>query len=204
MRPGVTECIHKNWNELTQTYMADGLRHPITPVFIDKLNRAIRKVTSEMIGDHAVLSRADVEGGRGLGYRQQHDELSFNYLPQKAILREVNRYCDWVNEEIVACDRGEKNPILVATAACQRLVSIHPFSNGNGRTARFIADLILRRYGILPSGWKTEKIPVFLHEVVDEDTGDRIPPVTPTIAAERMLEGLANSYALVGTKKEGG
>jgi Fic family protein len=39
------------------------------------------------------------------------------------------------------------NPVIFAGVAHLELVAIHPFDNGNGRTARALADLILYRYG---------------------------------------------------------
>jgi Fic family protein len=39
------------------------------------------------------------------------------------------------------------HPIIAAGIAHLELVAIHPFDNGNGRTARALADLLLYRYG---------------------------------------------------------
>jgi len=39
------------------------------------------------------------------------------------------------------------HPVITAGIAHLELVAIHPFDNGNGRTARALADLILYRYG---------------------------------------------------------
>lgn len=39
------------------------------------------------------------------------------------------------------------HPVLIAAFAHRRLVDIHPFSDGNGRTARLLMNLILVNYG---------------------------------------------------------
>ena len=39
------------------------------------------------------------------------------------------------------------HPILAAALAHLELVAVHPFNDGNGRTARALADLVLYRYG---------------------------------------------------------
>lgn len=44
-------------------------------------------------------------------------------------------------------------PIELAVRLHHRLVSIHPFSNGNGRHARMIADLIVEQMGGKPLSW---------------------------------------------------
>lgn len=41
----------------------------------------------------------------------------------------------------------ELHPVILAAEMHERLVSIHPFVDGNGRTARLIMNLILLRYG---------------------------------------------------------
>ena len=48
----------------------------------------------------------------------------------------------WLNQR-----RLVFHPVITAGIAHLELVAIHPFDNGNGRTARALADLILYRYG---------------------------------------------------------
>jgi Fic-DOC domain mobile mystery protein B len=43
--------------------------------------------------------------------------------------------------------------VEIAVRFHHRLDSIHPFSNGNGRHARLMADLIMRRFGLEPLTW---------------------------------------------------
>lgn len=133
--------------------------------------------------------------GDCIGYRKTRDEVSdpetqVFYLPGSMVEKETIELFAWLNQEIQACDRGEKNPIVLASSFCQRFVSIHPCMDANGRTGRLMADVILRRYGMLPSAWKTEKVPVF------PVPGDH-EKITPTMALQRMLEGLERSYAIV-------
>ncbi len=46
------------------------------------------------------------------------------------------------------------NPDEMAARFHHRLVAIHPFANGNGRHARFMADLILEKlFGEMPFSW---------------------------------------------------
>jgi Fic family protein len=44
-----------------------------------------------------------------------------------------------------------EHPVLIAAEAHTRFVSIHPFVDGNGRTARLIMNLILFHYGFSPA-----------------------------------------------------
>ncbi len=54
----------------------------------------------------------------------------------------MNELTAWLTRKPLAI-----HPIMVAGVAHLELVAIHPFDNGNGRTARALADLILYRYG---------------------------------------------------------
>lgn len=58
--------------------------------------------------------------------------------------------------------KDQMHPVLFAASAHRRLVDIHPFADGNGRTARLLMNLILinRGYCIvsIPPIWRTDYI----------------------------------------------
>lgn len=56
-------------------------------------------------------------------------------------------------------DRSEEpdvNPILLAAEFHYRFIRIHPFDDGNGRTARILMNFILMKFGYPPAIIKTE------------------------------------------------
>jgi hypothetical protein len=55
---------------------------------------------------------------------------------------------NWINAEL---EKGEMHPIKLAAKAYQRLVTLHPYPDGNGRTTRLIMDAILMRGGYPPA-----------------------------------------------------
>jgi Fic family protein len=55
-------------------------------------------------------------------------------------------WSDWV-----AGAEGSMHPIALAAQAHHRLVAIHPFVDGNGRTARLVMNLLLMRRGYPPT-----------------------------------------------------
>jgi Fic family protein len=55
-------------------------------------------------------------------------------------------WSDWV-----ASAEGSMHPIILAAQAHHRLVAIHPFVDGNGRTARLVMNLLLMRRGYPPT-----------------------------------------------------
>lgn len=61
----------------------------------------------------------------------------------------LNWYSEKINDENV-------NPILVAAEFHYRFIRIHPFDDGNGRTARILMNFILMQFGFPPVIIKTE------------------------------------------------
>ncbi|MEO1712795.1 MAG: Fic family protein, partial [Bacteroidota bacterium] len=61
---------------------------------------------------------------------------------------------DWYKS--LAQDR-EHNPIFLATQFHYRFIRIHPFDDGNGRTARILMNFILMRAGFPPAIIRTER-----------------------------------------------
>ena len=60
---------------------------------------------------------------------------------------EVPKLCRDLLNWIVENEKKEINPIIVAGIAHQEIAAIHPFADGNGRTARALATLILYKFG---------------------------------------------------------
>lgn len=63
------------------------------------------------------------------------------------------------------------NPILVASEFHYKYIRIHPFDDGNGRTARILMNFILMRYGYPPVIIKTEDKQSYFAALQQADTG---------------------------------
>jgi len=108
--------------------------------------------------------------------------------------RLMSELSNWLSRKPLAF-----HPIITAGLAHLELVAIHPFDNGNGRTARALADLILYRYGYalryLFSWVKHVGIDMGtyhrkLREVLGPQYGAN---VDPTIWLEYFAESVVNS-----------
>ncbi len=60
---------------------------------------------------------------------------------------------NWYNEK---ANQNESNPILIAAEFHYKFIRIHPFDDGNGRTARILMNFILMQLGFPPVIIKTE------------------------------------------------
>jgi Fic family protein len=61
------------------------------------------------------------------------------------IADEMDSFFDWLFAE------KKEHPLIVAAEAHTKLVSIHPFIDGNGRAARLLMNLILLQHGYVPA-----------------------------------------------------
>jgi len=104
---------------------------------------------------HKLLTKATLDDPLDCGaYRSERDkyvvvgnrltgEVSFRPPPNEEVAPLMTGYTQWLNSSQVRV----LDPVVVAGIAHYELVRIHPFVDGNGRTARVIAALTLHLGG---------------------------------------------------------
>ncbi len=122
-----------------------------------------------------------------------------SYLAYNKVPRAVEDFCKWLNNEIAKVDRKD-------IAACYRLsfeahfrlVSIHPWVDGNGRTTRLVMNMIQRQLGLVPSIVRKEDKEEYIQSLVDSRENE-----DSTIAQDTMLRHhIANLNRRVSEYKE--
>ena len=106
-----------------------------------------------------------------------------SYLAYNKVPRAVKDFCKWINAEIANIDNTN-------IAACYRLsfethfrlVTIHPWVDGNGRTTRLVMNMIQRQLGLIPSIVRKEEKGEYIQSLVDSREND-----DSTIAQDVML-----------------
>ena len=106
-----------------------------------------------------------------------------SYLAYNKVPRTVDDFCRWLNDEIAKADKTN-------IAACYRLsfeahfrlVTIHPWVDGNGRTTRLVMNMIQRQLGLIPSIVRKEDKGEYIQSLVDSREND-----DSTIAQDVML-----------------
>ena len=91
-----------------------------------------------------------------------------SYLAYNKVPRAVEDFCKWLNDEIANIDKTD-------IAACYRLsfethfrlVTIHPWVDGNGRTTRLVMNVIQRQLGLIPSIVRKEYKGEYIQSLVD-------------------------------------
>lgn len=106
-----------------------------------------------------------------------------SYLAYNKVPHAVADFCRWLNEEIANVDKT-----IIATCyrlsfeAHFRLVTIHPWVDGNGRTTRLVMNMIQRQLGLVPSIVRKEDKGEYIQSLVDSREKDN-----STIAQDVML-----------------
>lgn len=75
---------------------------------------------------------------------------------------------DWYRKAVV----DNEHPLYIASLLHYRFVRIHPFDDGNGRTARLLANYVLMKYGYPPTVIKSDDKSNYIGALNQADTGN--------------------------------
>lgn len=118
--------------------------------------------------------------------------------PPEEVPALIKEFAEWLNKE------KDVSPILMAGLAQHRFIDIHPFLDGNGRTARVLCTLILYQ-----NGYDFKRL-FSLSEFYDKNRGEyysaiqsvREHDMEMTAWLEYFVEGLKNQMLEVKSKGE--
>ena len=102
-------------------------------------------VSERVIKDLHYLILKSIDNKYAGEYRQNNVIISGSkHIPVEHFLvkEKMTELIEWYN-----CSKNKKHPIELAAEFHFRYVYIHPFTDGNGRTARLLMNLILMRNG---------------------------------------------------------
>lgn len=106
-----------------------------------------------------------------------------SYLAYNKVPRAVDDFCSWLNEEIANADRANIAVCYrLSFEAHFRLVTVHPWVDGNGRTTRLVMNMIQRQLGLVPSIVRKEDKGEYIQSLVYSREND-----DSTIAQDVML-----------------
>ncbi len=126
-------------------------------------DNSVNVTQNELRRIHSLLLR-DIQSDAGM-YRTTQIEISGSrFSPPEAfeVSRHMTQLSDFVKHVTDPDTRYDHAPIFSAAAAHVWLTQIHPFTDGNGRTARALMNLILMRRGYPPCIITEEDRPRYL------------------------------------------
>jgi Fic family protein len=92
-------------------------------------------------------------------YVRLKDGSTHKFCDPLNIVDQMNHFFNWMFSE------KQVHPLLVAAEAHTKFVSIHPFIDGNGRTARLIMNLLLLNSGYPPAIIKVSQRKEYLDSI---------------------------------------
>lgn len=129
----------KSINEHLET-----INHKEAINFIEDIaNTKTKDITLADIRNIHYLILKGIDNKNAGSYRTQNvgvvkrDGSIHNFTEPLKIDEKMNEFIDWLHSHTI------EEPILLASLAHLKFVSIHPFIDGNGRTARLLMNLVL-------------------------------------------------------------
>jgi excisionase family DNA binding protein len=167
---------------LEATNHADALDYVKT--LISKKKENIDEATIREI--NRIILRKIEEYNGGI-YRTQAARIkgSATILPNSAKVPELmEQFAEWLQNE------NSEHIVKIAADAHYKLVSIHPFSDGNGRTSRLLMNLILMQVGFPPAIIRKEDRIAYIDSLEKAQTGGNMADFYQVIydAVDRSLD----------------
>jgi Fic family protein len=159
------------------------VKPPITVDFLKHLSALVMRNTGSSYttalgsfdssaGD---LRLVNVSAGRG-----GKSYLSYQKVPQR-----LEDFCKWLNNERQKAFIDAATAYALSFEAHYRLVSIHPWVDGNGRTCRLLMNMIQMEKDLLPSILKKENKAKYIEALaVSQDNEDS------TVFVEFMMDSM--------------
>lgn len=174
------------------------INHREAIAFVEALSRNNESLTAFQVRQLHQLVLAKIDNENAGRYRQTNVRIGgASYIPPQAWLvpQEMEEWVRWLRT-----DAKKLNPIDRAALAHHRFAAIHPFIDGNGRTARLIMNLLLLRDGYPPTVILRANRKQYYSVLAQADRGNAKPLVNFVgRAAERTL----NLYLEAVTPKTG-
>jgi len=118
--------------------------HPKAISFVESLVDTRKEITEDDVlrVHRLIMSNVAEDAGRYRTAAIRVTGTSFMPPPSKEVRPRTNQLLEWLRE-----NPDELRPIELATVFHHRFVRIHPFTEGNGRTARLLMNAILMKNG---------------------------------------------------------
>lgn len=148
-------------------------QRPLNETFIRELHKLILKEPYELdaITPDGKPTKRKIEIGV---YKTMPNHVKtvtgeiFRFATPEETPAKMHDLIAWYRDE---SEKEDTNPIILAAAFHYRFISIHPFDDGNGRTARILMNFILMQFAYPPVIIKTENKQNYFAALRQADAG---------------------------------
>ena len=110
-----------------------------------------------------------------------------SYLAFSKVSKAVADFCEWLNAQFATINRND-------VAACYRLsfeahfrlVTIHPWVDGNGRTTRLLMNIVQRQLGLIPSIVSKENKGAYIQALIDSREAEDIAIIEDVMMSQHI------------------
>ena len=153
-----------SWCKTPQPYTVNLLRK-LASMVMRRTGTTYSVLGGEFDSSHGDLRLCNVSAGIG----------GSSYLSYTKVPRATEEFCTWLNDSLAAIDCSDIAACYrLSFEAHYRLVTIHPWVDGNGRTTRLLMNMIQRQLGLVPSIVTKENKGEYIQALIDsreaEDT----------------------------------
>ncbi|TDE18351.1 Fic family protein [Dyadobacter psychrotolerans] len=164
--------------------------YPLTETFIRELHKLILKesYSVDAITPEGLPTKKKIEIGQ---YKTQPNHVLtntgeiFRFASPEETPALMHDLMNWYHEKN---DSANFNPILLAAEFHYKFIRIHPFDDGNGRTARILMNFILMQNNFPPVIIKTEEKRTYFSALRQADSGILEPFVN--LIADNLVRSL--------------
>ena len=143
------------------------------PITIDLL-KSLAAIVMKNTGSNYKTVLGDFSSANGdlrlLNVREGKSYLNFQKVPAR-----LKEFCEWLNEERSKLERGNViDAYALSFDAHFRLVTIHPWADGNGRMSRLLMNHLQFEYQLIPMKVMKEQKAEYIQALVDAREQDDI------------------------------
>ncbi len=178
---------------------AKNLAHALD--FFESLARSDEPFTCVSLREiHSLILRGIDDENAGK-YRSVPVEISgsaYKPPPPEDVAAEMEEFCKWLARISPGDNRDQTadDPVVLAAAAHAWFVRVHPFADGNGRTARIVMNLILMRHGYPIAVITRDERQRYYDALEESQTSDLTPFVSLVLeSVEESLEEYERAVA---------
>ncbi len=166
------------WAKKMQPYTVDFLRQ-LSAMVMRRTGSKYSVVGGEFDSSQGDLRLCNVSAGVG----------GSSYLAFTKVPKAVADFCEWLNTQIQIINRNDvASCYRLSFEAHFRLVTIHPWVDGNGRTTRLLMNIVQRQLGLIPSIVSKENKGAYIQALIDSRDVDNV----GIIADVMMLQHIEN------------
>lgn len=146
-----------NWTKDPQPYTT-GLLQKLAGMVMRRTGTAYSVLGGEFDSSKGEFRKCNVSAGVG----------GRSYLAFTKVAKATEAFCEWINAQLSTVERNDLAAgYRLSFEAHFRLVSIHPWVDGNGRTSRLVMNMIQRQLGLVPSIVTKEKKAEYIQALID-------------------------------------